>query len=259
MNGGIPTMKIKLSIAIPTYNGAETIRETLDSIVSQLEDGVEIVVSDNASTDDTAEIVREYQASYPVIRYFCNDENLGADRNFDLAVRRAQGEYAWLFAFVAAFVIRIRLGRLHGIHQFWGSNPDFLRSLISSSKIVPRPMFYLDAHWGKYCPLENEFEIIGNLSSALVIVDDFQVPGKPDFGFDTYGSVPLSLERIAPILRKSSARIFFPAHEAASESGYCRGTLVVAMGADIPANLAEWGFPFTFTLIEEYYLDEHRI
>lgn len=90
-------MEIKLSIAIPTYNGAETIRETLDSIVSQLEDGVEIVISDNASTDGTAEIVREYQAKYPVIRYFCNDENLGADRNFDLAVRRPQGEYVWLF------------------------------------------------------------------------------------------------------------------------------------------------------------------
>ena len=90
-------MEIKLSVAIPTYNGAQTIRETLDSIVSQLEDGVEIVVSDNASTDGTAEIIREYQAMYPVIRYFCNDENLGVDRNFDLAVRRATGKYVWFF------------------------------------------------------------------------------------------------------------------------------------------------------------------
>ncbi|MBS3947289.1 MAG: glycosyltransferase [Firmicutes bacterium] len=91
-------MEIKLSIAIPTYNGVQAIRETLDSIVSQLEEGVEIVVSDNASTDGTAEIIREYQAMYPLIRYFCNDENVGADRNFDLAVRRAKGEYVWLFS-----------------------------------------------------------------------------------------------------------------------------------------------------------------
>lgn len=90
-------MEIKLSIAIPTYNGAKTIRETLDSIVSQLEDGVEIVVSDNASTDGTAEIIFEYQSMYPVIRYFRNDENLGVDRNFDLAVQRAAGKYVWLF------------------------------------------------------------------------------------------------------------------------------------------------------------------
>ncbi|MBT9172009.1 MAG: Abequosyltransferase RfbV [Syntrophomonadaceae bacterium] len=90
-------MEIKLSIAIPTYNGAQTIRETLDSIVSQLEKGVEIVVSDNASTDGTAEIIREYQARFPVIRYFCNEENLGADCNIDLVVRRSSGEYVWLF------------------------------------------------------------------------------------------------------------------------------------------------------------------
>lgn len=43
--------------------------------------------------------------------------------------------------FVTAFVIRIRLGVLRGIHQFWENSPDFLRSLISSSKLGPRPMF----------------------------------------------------------------------------------------------------------------------
>jgi len=90
-------VEVKLSIAIPTYNGAKTIRETLDSIVSQLEDGVEIVISDNASSDGTAEIIREYQVMHPVIRYFRNDENLGADRNFDLAVQRATGKYVWFF------------------------------------------------------------------------------------------------------------------------------------------------------------------
>jgi len=91
-------VEIKLSIAIPTYNGAETISETLDSIVSQLEGSVEIVISDNASTDETAEIVHEYQSQYPVIRYFRNDENLGPDANFDLVVRRSRGEYVWLFS-----------------------------------------------------------------------------------------------------------------------------------------------------------------
>jgi abequosyltransferase len=91
---------IKLSVAIPTYNGSKDIREALDSIISQLNDireEVEIVVSDNASTDETPEIMREYQGKYPFIKYFRNDENLGADRNFDLAVRRSRGEYVWLF------------------------------------------------------------------------------------------------------------------------------------------------------------------
>jgi len=91
----------RLSIAIPTYNGACYIREALDSIISQLEDiseEVEIVISDNASTDPTPRIISEYQRNYPFIKYFRNDENLGADRNFDLAVRRSAGEYVWLFS-----------------------------------------------------------------------------------------------------------------------------------------------------------------
>lgn len=88
----------KLTIAIPTYNGAKTIRETFDSILPQLQNGVDILVSDNASTDGTTEIVREYQAKFPALRYVRNDTNVGPDRNFDLAIRRADGEFVWLFS-----------------------------------------------------------------------------------------------------------------------------------------------------------------
>ena len=94
-------MAIKLSIAIPTYNGSRYVREALDSIISQLgyiDEEIEIVVSDNASTDKTPEIIRDYQNKYPFVKYFRNEENLGADRNFDLAVRRSTGEYVWLFS-----------------------------------------------------------------------------------------------------------------------------------------------------------------
>jgi abequosyltransferase len=92
---------MKLSIAIPTYNGAKYIREALESIVSQLDDiheEIEIVVSDNASTDRTPEIIGEYQNEYSFIRYFRNDANFGADKNFDLAVRHSIGKYVWLFS-----------------------------------------------------------------------------------------------------------------------------------------------------------------
>jgi glycosyltransferase involved in cell wall biosynthesis len=86
----------KLTIAIPTYNGEATIRGALDSVVSQIEDGVEIVISDNASTDKTAKIIREYQLKYFNLHYFCNNENLGFDLNVDMAVRKSEGEYVWL-------------------------------------------------------------------------------------------------------------------------------------------------------------------
>ena len=90
--------KPELSIAIPTCNGSWTISTALDSILPQLEEGVEIVISDNASTDNTAQIINLYQKTNPSIRYFRNDENVGFDRNVDLAVRRAKGTFVWLFA-----------------------------------------------------------------------------------------------------------------------------------------------------------------
>lgn len=89
-------MSIKLSICIPTYNRVAFLGEALDSVIRQATDEVEIVVSDNASTDNTEALVREYQAHFPRIRYHKNPENLGADRNFLKVVELGEGEYCWL-------------------------------------------------------------------------------------------------------------------------------------------------------------------
>lgn len=89
-------MSIKLSICIPTYNRAAFLGEALDSVIRQATDEVEIVVSDNASTDNTEALVREFQARFPRIRYHKNPENLGADRNFLKVVELGEGEYCWL-------------------------------------------------------------------------------------------------------------------------------------------------------------------
>lgn len=89
-------MTIRLSICIPTYNRAAFLGEALDSVIRQATDEVEIVISDNASTDHTEALVRDYQSRFPRIRYHRNPENLGADRNFLKVVEIAQGEYCWL-------------------------------------------------------------------------------------------------------------------------------------------------------------------
>jgi len=70
-------MSIKLSICIPTYNRAAFLGEALDSVIRQATDEVEIVVSDNASTDNTEALVREYQARFPRIRYHKNPGKSG--------------------------------------------------------------------------------------------------------------------------------------------------------------------------------------
>ena len=88
----------KLSICIGTYNRAKFIGETLDSMLVQLEPGVEIVIVDNASSDNTSEVMAQYSSCHPEIHYFRKPENTGFDRNYDEAVKYARGEYCWLMS-----------------------------------------------------------------------------------------------------------------------------------------------------------------
>ncbi|MEL6651926.1 MAG: glycosyltransferase family 2 protein [Bacteroidota bacterium] len=82
-----------ISVAIPTYNGGKRILHALASLQRQDYDNLEIIVSDNCSTDDTRAIV-EYQATQdPRIRYFRHERNLGASYNFDFGLKQARGKY----------------------------------------------------------------------------------------------------------------------------------------------------------------------
>ena len=85
-----------LSICIATYNRGRFISETLDSILEQIELGVEVVIVDGASPDNTAEVMAQYVSNYPQINYFCEEVNSGVDADFDKAVGYAKGEYCWL-------------------------------------------------------------------------------------------------------------------------------------------------------------------
>jgi len=88
---------MRLSVCIPTYNFGAFIGETLQSIAAQLQDGVEIVVLDGGSTDDTAEVVGAFAQRHPQIRYHRQPERGGIDRDMARTVALARGEYCWLF------------------------------------------------------------------------------------------------------------------------------------------------------------------
>jgi len=84
-----------LSICIPTYNRSEILDKTLESLFSNPDfdiNKVEVIISDNASTDNTRNVV----SKYPLVQYFCNDINLG-DVNFYKVLNYATGEYIKLF------------------------------------------------------------------------------------------------------------------------------------------------------------------
>ncbi|MEW6006219.1 MAG: glycosyltransferase [Stygiobacter sp.] len=89
-----------LSICVPTYNRAYYLKECLDSVIESAigtYDDIEIVISDNASTDNTQEIVENYINNYNFIFYKRNKTNV-IDENFFIAASLAKGEYIWIFA-----------------------------------------------------------------------------------------------------------------------------------------------------------------
>ncbi len=87
-----------LSICMATRNRGDFIGETLRSIVKQWDDRIEVVVVDGASTDNTGAVVAEWSERQPGIRYVKLSNNGGVDRDFDITVEHAVGEYCWLMS-----------------------------------------------------------------------------------------------------------------------------------------------------------------
>src|SRR4051812_44240337 len=82
-----------VSIGLPVYNGEKYIAEAIESLLSQDYTNIEIIISDNASTDNTPQICQQYQHKNPRIRYFRNDTNIGASNNFNRTFELSKGEF----------------------------------------------------------------------------------------------------------------------------------------------------------------------
>jgi glycosyltransferase involved in cell wall biosynthesis len=88
----------KVSIAIITYNQEAFIRETLDGAIKQSYKNLEIVVSDDGSSDGTVDIILEYANQYPrIFKILLSEKNTGISENFNRAFHACTGKYiAWL-------------------------------------------------------------------------------------------------------------------------------------------------------------------
>ncbi|MDY6793326.1 MAG: glycosyltransferase family 2 protein [Thermodesulfobacteriota bacterium] len=94
MNAHLPSLNAELnikpgrgnplvSIGFPVYNGSRFMRHALDSLLTQTYEDIEIVIADNASIDETQEICTAYAKKDSRIRYFRNEENMGAVWNYN--------------------------------------------------------------------------------------------------------------------------------------------------------------------------------
>lgn len=93
----LPVHLPRVSIGMPVYNGARYLERAIDSLLAQTFSDVEIVVSDNASTDGTRDIIRRAAERDPRVRYSFNEANRGLVWNHRRVIALARGEY-FMFA-----------------------------------------------------------------------------------------------------------------------------------------------------------------
>lgn len=86
-----------MAIAIPTYNRAEIVRDSICSIIGEVKDhSIPIYVSDNSSNDDTESIIGELKKQYEFIFYYKNTDDLGHDKNSFYVAQLPESDYVWL-------------------------------------------------------------------------------------------------------------------------------------------------------------------
>jgi glycosyltransferase involved in cell wall biosynthesis len=82
-----------VSVGLPVHNAGARVAEVVRSVLAQDHERVELVISDNASTDETEEVCRDLAKSDPRIAYHRQAENVGLLNNFEYAIRAAQGTF----------------------------------------------------------------------------------------------------------------------------------------------------------------------
>jgi glycosyltransferase involved in cell wall biosynthesis len=83
----------RVSIGLPVYNGDNFLAAAIDTLLNQTFTDFELIISDNASTDGTEAMCREYAAKDPRVQYHRSETNYGAAWNFNNTFHLARGEY----------------------------------------------------------------------------------------------------------------------------------------------------------------------
>ncbi|HLP81282.1 MAG TPA: glycosyltransferase family 2 protein [Nitrosomonas sp.] len=154
-----------LSIAIPTYNRSSRLRECLNMLTERISElnykasHIEIVVVDNASTDETAEVVKSFYLKFERLVYAKNDRNLGIDGNIHRCSQLATGVFVQLLSDDDVLLPGALLHLLEQIDRY--SSADFL---------FLNPVTFVDS-----LPSDKELKPEIFINSDIVCVDQNQV------------------------------------------------------------------------------------
>jgi glycosyltransferase involved in cell wall biosynthesis len=199
-----------MSVVIPSYNHGDYIVETVKSVLSQGIDDLEIIIVDNASTDNTKDIIQQ-NLTDGRISYFRHKKNIGAARNWRTAAGIASGKYLAVLS----------------------SDDFFLRGHLS------RAIAALESHKNAglvYCPV---ICVNGNSTPTHILAH----PGHPNVDYCGGRNEAIDLLKFDCYITPSSAVI---RREAFEHSGGINQNLAAAIDWDLWIRIAEAGYDFLF-------------
>ena len=91
MDGEKIKMQEKIDVLMATYNGEKYLKEQIDSILNQTYQNIQLIISDDCSTDGTREILRQYEKDDRV-KVFYQEKNLGYVRNFEFLLEKVKND-----------------------------------------------------------------------------------------------------------------------------------------------------------------------
>jgi len=149
---------LKFSILIPAYNGAKVIGDTLLSLLSQSFQNFEIIIQDDASSDDTIKVIESFNE--PRIKVFRNERNLGYSKNLDSLRKYASGDIIFLMGQDDI----LGAGALEETHKAFQLSDDI--------GAVARPYFWFDEKITK--PVRATKQLNPNENEIVRITDNFK-------------------------------------------------------------------------------------
>lgn len=189
-------INIKLSICIPTYNRAKFIKGALESIISQAEDSIEIVIVDGASTDNTIEVVQYYQRRFSRLIYYRGEKNFGVDVDMARSIELARGKYCWMFSdddLLKPGAIKRILREIESECEIYLCNVTvcdlFMRPLRDRywlSKKTKDRIFNLDDknELMEYCNKANSIGALFSYMSSIIMCREDWIKSGYDYDFD---------------------------------------------------------------------------
>lgn len=175
-----------LSVCIPTYNRALFLEQCLESIAPQivrnnLESKINIIIADNASTDETEKIVARFITKYPeLITYFKNETNIGFDRSFTRLIEKSQSTYCLclgdddaLFEDSLSYLVNL-IEKNQDVGMIWMNNWGYDKDLQNPILLHPNLTITSDKRYAElaefihaYQPYENLVGFFVGLSNQL--------------------------------------------------------------------------------------------